>query len=84
MTSLIIVRMLKRQSEITLKLGVISFLCIEFIVLFEIVLPLFSTTYTSDFLDAIMYILGSIAFYFLQFLSPKNKSVVNYHLNRIK
>jgi hypothetical protein len=34
-------------------------------VVFELILPRFSTTYTTDFLDVICYFVGGIYFYFL-------------------
>lgn len=40
---------------------------IYFSILFELILPEFHTRYTADFVDVIMYFLGGIIFYILEY-----------------
>lgn len=69
---LFFVRLLKRDNTLVIKPWIIALLCLQYIVVFEIILPMKSSIYTADFIDAVMYIIGSIIFFFMQpILTPK-------------
>lgn len=54
----------------------ITFTAIALIVCFEIILPQYSSVYTADKFDALMYILGAILFE--RFQSPSLASTTNF------
>ena len=59
-------RIIRKQSELVLNAWLVLFITVEYIVIFEIVLPNYSQQYTRDWLDGLMYLIGAIGFYFLQ------------------
>lgn len=73
MICLAFVRLIKSNSEIIINKWLIGFLCIEYAILFEWILPQRSSIYTGDWLDVVMYFLGGFIFYFIQpILKKKN------------
>lgn len=60
------VRLIKKQSDLQLNFWHIAIVLAQFIFIFEIILPKQSMRYTGDWIDAVMYFIGAIVFYFLQ------------------
>jgi hypothetical protein len=55
----------------------VAFIVIYLTLVFEILLPLLSKTYTGDWIDAVLYVAGGILFYFVMdkpLLSRKHKA----------
>ena len=63
---LFILRWSRRNKSYTIPIGVIIYICVFYGVFFEYLLPKFHPRYTADFIDAFLYFLGGIVFYFLQ------------------
>lgn len=59
-------KLIKRQAQLVLKFWLIILIAVEFIVIFEIILPKYSSRYTGDWVDGLMYIAGAVVFYFIQ------------------
>ncbi len=61
------VHIIKRDTTIRLSLFTTLSLTVLYAVYFEIYLPRVEPRYTADILDVVMYLSGSLIFYFLQF-----------------
>ncbi|MFM7022318.1 MAG: hypothetical protein ACKOXB_05020 [Flavobacteriales bacterium] len=70
--TLMLMRKIKRIELLHWKM--ILFALIYVSVIFEFILPRYSSKYTSDMLDIIMYSIGSFAFYLLQKNTIKQKT----------
>lgn len=66
MICLNVVRFLKRDAEFKLGILPIAILFVEYSLIFELIAPYKSNLYTGDAVDVLMYLIGAIAFYFLQ------------------
>lgn len=62
-----VVHLIKRDSNIRLSLFSILSLTVLYSLYFEVYLPKVTLRYTADILDVLMYLSGSLLFYFLQF-----------------
>jgi len=63
---LFILRWSRGDKGYTIPIGVIMYICVFYGVFFEYLLPKFHSRYTTDFIDAFLYFLGGVVFYFLQ------------------
>lgn len=73
MICLFFARWFKKNNLLVIHPFMIGLLCVEYIFVFEYFLPKKSIHYTADWFDALLYIIGSVAFYFMQKkLMPKN------------
>lgn len=63
---LFILRWSRGDKSYTIPIGVIMYICAFYGFVFEYLLPKFHPRYTADFIDAFLYFLGGIVFYFLQ------------------
>jgi len=70
------VRFLKNDANFKLNFLHIGIVLVEFILVFEVIIPNYSAIYTADFIDGVMYFCGAICFYFLQ-SSGSNFRVLN-------
>jgi len=62
-----VVHFIKKDATLRLSLFTTLSLTALYTIYFEIYLPPIEPRYTADFLDVIMYLSGSLIFYFLQF-----------------
>ncbi|MFK8038894.1 MAG: hypothetical protein AB8B74_11425 [Crocinitomicaceae bacterium] len=72
--SIIIIKKIKKRRIIHINFATTTFLALYFALIFELVLPLNSSVYTSDFYDVMMYLLGAYLYYFIQFDSCQIKA----------
>ncbi|WP_139374860.1 hypothetical protein [Salegentibacter holothuriorum] len=63
---LLVVQHLKKDKSLRLNITSISSVFLMYTVYFEIILPPIHWRYTADFRDVLLYLAGSIIFYFLQ------------------
>jgi cobalamin biosynthesis protein CobD/CbiB len=77
MICLAVVRVLKRNSFIEIKPGLIALICLEYALIFEWILPQKSRIYTADWIDVVMYFLGGLIFFFIQPIFRKEKKTNN-------
>lgn len=61
-----LIKRLKRNSDFELSLIQILVGFLYFSTLFEVVLPLYNSKYTADWLDVLMYGIGSLIFIVIQ------------------
>jgi len=64
--SVIMIRKIKKTPSLILNKKMILFAFIYVSIVFEIILPEISTKFTRDYLDILMYFIGSIVFYLFQ------------------
>lgn len=64
--SLIVLRKIREDSVLLLTIPVIVYVFVCYSVFFEYYMPKINSRYTSDIVDVLMYLLGSIWFYMLQ------------------
>ena len=64
--SLLLLRYLKKENNLWLNLRQIIFALIYTSILFEFIIPIYSSRYTSDFFDILAYSLGAFFFYIFQ------------------
>lgn len=62
-----VVHFLTRNYELRLSLFTVLSLTTFYALYFEVYLPKVEPRYTADILDVVMYVLGSLLFYFVQF-----------------
>lgn len=58
-----LVRTIKKDPGFVAEASQIAIVTLEFTILFELVLPRYSESYTADAIDALMYSLGAFAFW---------------------
>jgi hypothetical protein len=56
------VRFVKGDATINAGIAMITVVTLQFIILFELVLPAFSSNYRGDWLDVLMYVSGALFF----------------------
>lgn len=62
-TTLACLRFIKRNHSINFTTSMIAFVVVYVSVVFEYILPQFSTKYTSDIVDVMLYCIGGIIYY---------------------
>jgi len=72
-----LIRLIKWNNEILLKLPMVVVGVLVFSIVFEYVLPKYSSIYTSDIWDVACYILGGIIFLFFQKRDKKIFELMN-------
>ncbi|SDR75455.1 hypothetical protein SAMN05216503_0759 [Polaribacter sp. KT25b] len=64
--SLQVLKWSKNDTNYTLSIWVILYLCLMYSVLFEFIFPEYLARYTKDFIDIILYFASGLIFYYLQ------------------
>lgn len=62
----VILRVATRNANFNVDVGMIVLAFFMFTVIFEFILPRFSTEYTSDYLDILCYGIGAVLYYFFR------------------
>lgn len=63
---LFVVQLVKKDKSIRLNISTISSVFLMYSIYFEMILPPIHWRYTADYRDVLLYLAGSIIFYFLQ------------------
>lgn len=63
---LVVLQLIKKNYRLTIPIFVIASITVYYIVYFEWFLPKITERYTADPLDAVLYVIGAIAFYVMQ------------------
>jgi hypothetical protein len=63
---LVVLQFIKKNNSLTIPIFVIASITMYYIVYFEWFLPKINERYTADPIDAVLYIIGAIAFYVIQ------------------
>ncbi len=68
---LFVLRWSRGDKSYKIPIGVVLLICVFYSVFFEYFLPKFYPRYTADIVDVLLYFVGGVVFYWLQFIEEK-------------